>query len=320
LKKHWHILFLLLATQGLQAQHAHTNPDTGTIKDVAGLHRGINAAERQKAVAALLLGSSGGALLVLNEAWYKQYPRTRFQRFSDGKEWLQVDKAGHGWSAYQMGRAAAALWQWAGVPQKKAVLLGSAGSLFFLTVIEWMDGHAQKWGWSWADMAANGGGILLFAGQQLGWKEQRFQLRFSAVPQHYPSGLIQRRTELFGRSMPERILKDYNGQTYWLSANLKSLAPNSRIPAWLNMAAGYGAKGMWGGFSNRAFDPNGYTIFDRTDIARKRQWYLSPDVDFTQIKTNHKGLKTAFFLLNCIKFPAPALELSGKKLKWSWIQ
>ncbi len=311
---------MLFATHGLQAQHADSGLDTSPISEAAWHRQGLNAPKRQKAVAASLLATSGGTILLLNEAWYKQYPRTRFQTFSDGKEWLQVDKLGHGWSAYQMSRATTALWQWAGVPPTKAVLLGSAGSLFFLTVIEWMDGHSQKWGWSWADMAANGGGVLLFAGQQLGWKEQRIQLKFSIAPQRYTPDLNQRRTELFGRSVPERILKDYNGQTYWLSANLKSFVPNGRIPAWLNVAAGYGATGMWGGFANRAFDHDGNITFDRTDIERKRQWYLSPDVDLTKIKTTRKGVKTALFLFNCIKFPAPALQLSGKKIKWQWVR
>ena len=52
----------------------------------------------------------------------------------------------------------------------------------------------------------------------------------------------------------ERMLKDYNGQTYWLSANLKSFFQGSNIPAWLNVAVGYGADGMFGGFENKWID------------------------------------------------------------------
>jgi hypothetical protein len=51
------------------------------------------------------------------------------------------------------------------------------------------------------------------------------------------------------------------------------------------------------------------------DISRNRQWYLSPDIDFTRIKTKHKFLKAAFSALNVLKFPAPALEFSKGRLK-----
>lgn len=276
--------------------------------------------KRTNAVAFSLLSASGGTLLLLNRAWYQHYARTGLHTFNDSREWLQVDKTGHAWSAYQMGRNTAALWQWAGVNEKKSVLLGSSGSLLFLTVIELMDGYSQKWGWSWADMAANGSGVALFVAQQLAWKDQRIGLKFSAAPQRISPHLEQRRSELFGSSVPEQVLKDYNNQTYWLSINPKSFMPRSGLPKWLNMAVGYGAGGMWGGFANRAFDPGGNLIFDRTDIKRSRQWYLSPDVDLTRIETNRKGIKTLLFLLNCVKLPALAVELSDKKLKMKWIQ
>ncbi len=72
---------------------------------------------------------------------------------------------------------------------------------------------------------------------------------------------------------------------------------------------------MFGGFENRAIDKGGNVTFDRRDIARQRQWYIAPDIDFTKIQTGSKGLKIAFSVLNLIKMPAPALELSGGKLK-----
>ena len=43
------------------------------------------------------------------------------------------------------------------------------------------------------------------------------------------------------------MLKDYNAQTYWFSANLKSFFPEIKFTAWLNVAVGYGAEGMFGG-------------------------------------------------------------------------
>lgn len=271
-------------------------------------------------VGAVSATTFAGSLMLLNKAWYKHYHRSSFHQFNDSREWLQVDKGGHTWAAYQVARSDAALWQWAGVASQKAVLLGSTSSLAYLTIIEWLDGHSQKWGWSWSDMAANTGGTLLFAAQQLGWGKQRIQIKFSVVPQRYTPELQQRANDLFGRSFPERILKDYNAQTYWLSGNLSSFFPGSHLPFWLNAAVGYGATGLFGGFANRAVDKEGNPLFDRRDIARSRQWYFAPDIDFTRIRTNRKGVRTLLFALNCLKFPTPALEFRNGKLKGRWVQ
>jgi hypothetical protein len=108
------------------------------------------------------------------------------------------------------------------------------------------------------------------------------------------------------------MLKDYNAQTYWLSANLKSFFPKSRLPAWLNISLGYGADGMFGGFQNKWIDVDSAVVVDRTDIPRVRQFYLAPDIDFTKIKTNKKWLRTVFFCLNAFKFPAPTLMIDSK--------
>jgi hypothetical protein len=42
--------------------------------------------------------------------------------------------------------------------------------------------------------------------------------------------LNERSDELFGSSWIERMLKDYNGQTYWLSANLNHFSKDQIYP------------------------------------------------------------------------------------------
>ena len=126
--------------------------------------------------------------------------------------------------------------------------------------------------------------------------------------------LNNRSDELFGESLPERMLKDYNGQTYWLSANLPSFFKNSRMPPWLNIAVGYGATGMFGGTENIWEDPETGAMIDRSDIERRRQFYLAPDIDFTRIKTHKKWVRSLFYALNAFKLPAPTLMLSKGKL------
>lgn len=224
-----------------------------------------------------------------------------------------MDKLGHGWTAYNTGRLSAAMWKWAGLSDKKATWIGGLSGATYLTVIEFLDGHSAEWGWSWADMAANIFGSGLFIGQQLLWQDQRIQYKFSFHRKNYKESSLENRSDdLFGNSWYERMLKDYNAQTYWLSANLKSFFPKSNLPPWLNIAIGYGADGMFGGFQNLASDANGNITFDRRDIPRIRQFYLAPDIDFTKIKTNSKFLKTVFSALNAFKCPAPALLLDSK--------
>jgi uncharacterized protein YfiM (DUF2279 family) len=279
----------------------------------------INLTDKQKRNRTILISGVnvagyGGSLIAFSSAWYKDFPKSKFHTFNDSKEWQQVDKVGHAWAAYNTGKASSAMWQWTGMSNKKATLLGGISGAAYLTVIEFLDGRSSQWGWSWADIAANLTGSGLFISQQLAWQEQRIQFKFSFHKKNYGEEQLTKRADnLYGTSWYERMLKDYNGQTYWLSANIKSFFPDTKLPAWLNVAAGYGADGMFGGFSNQWTEtPYSSFLIDRSDIKRVRQFYLAPDIDFTKIKTNKKWLRTAFHFLNAFKMPAPALMLDTK--------
>ena len=285
-------------------------------------HPGVPDAEakpnknRQLLIGGLNIAGYGTSIIIFNNTWYKDYPKTSFHTFNDSKEWQQMDKAGHGWAAYNSARASTAMWRWTGMEEKKATWIGGLSSTVYLTVIEILDAHSAKWGWSWADMGANVFGSGLFISQQLGWEEQRIQFKFSFHRKNYSDPMLNERSDdLFGNSWTERMLKDYNGQTYWLSANLRSFFPGSNLPAWLNVAVGYGSEGMFGGFENKWTDGDPGFPVDRTDIKRYRQWYIAPDIKFSNIETKKKGLRVLFHVLDAFKFPAPSLELSNGKVK-----
>ena len=269
---------------------------------------------RQIFIGAVNVVGYGGSLIILSNTWYKNYPHTSFHTFNDAGEWLQVDKFGHGWTAYNTGRVSAGMWRWAGLSQKQSAIIGGLSGAVYLTVIEFLDAHSAQWGWSWGDITANIVGSGLFITQELLWKEQRIQYKFSFHHKDYgDSALNKRADDLFGESWYERMLKDYNAQTYWFSANLRSFFPGSDLPKWLNVSVGYGADGMLGGFENKWIDDDsGGVPVDRTDIPRIRQFYLAPDIDFTKIKTNKKWLRTIFFCLNAFKCPAPTLMVDSK--------
>jgi Predicted periplasmic lipoprotein (DUF2279) len=268
--------------------------------------------QRQFLITGANVAVYGGSLIALNNAWYKDYKKTSFHTFNDSKEWLQMDKIGHAWGAYTGARGSTGLWTWTGLPHQKAVWLGGLSSFAYLTTIEFFDAYSAKWGWSWSDIGANIIGSGLFMGQEFLWKEQRIQFKFSFHTNSYrDQQLRQRADDLFGKPWYERMLKDYNAQTYWLSGNIKSFFPESNWPVWLNAAVGYGADGMFGGFENKWQADVGDAV-TRDDIPRKRQFYLAPDFDFTKIKTKSKLLKTTFTFLNAFKFPTPALMIDSK--------
>jgi uncharacterized protein YfiM (DUF2279 family) len=268
--------------------------------------------QRPWLIGGIHVAAYGSSLIALNNTWYKDYAKQSFHTFNDSREWLQVDKTGHAWSTYNLARASTSLWRWSGMDYKKSALIGGLSSMGYLTVIEFMDAHSAKWGWSWSDVVANVFGTGLYMSQELGWKEQRVQLKFSFHQNSYgDEELHARANDLFGKSPLERMLKDYNAQTYWLSINPWSFNKNSQFPRWLNIAVGYGAAGMFGGFENKWTDNIGNEIV-RTDQVRKRQFYLSPDIDFTKIPVRGKFWRTTFSILNAFKFPAPALMLDSK--------
>ncbi|MBD0287780.1 MAG: DUF2279 domain-containing protein [Flavisolibacter sp.] len=316
--KKWFIILVLTAINFVPARAQQLSEEekreiilTSPLPDkFRNLHK-----ERLWLVGGTFVGGTTVSLLLLNNAWYKNYERTSFHTFNDFHEWKQMDKAGHAFSAFITSHIIADLWQWTGLPKEKAVWISSISSFGYMTAIEFLDAHSAKWGWSWSDVGANFMGTAIFATQEHYWKEQRIQLKFSTHNRHYDASLKKRAHDLFGSDLPSRILKDYNGQTYWASFNLNSFLPDTKWPSWLNIALGYGAEGMFGGFENIAFDKNGSRTFYRPDIKRYRQWYIAPDIALSRIKTRNKFLKSTFAVLNILKIPAPAIEWSNGKIR-----
>ena len=253
---------------------------------------------------------AAGALVGLNQLWYADYPQSNFHFINDNSEWLQMDKLGHSFSSYHLGRFGAEMLQWSGASKKNQLIYGAGLGFAFLTAVEVLDGYSSEWGASTGDVIANASGTALYISQELLWKEQRITPKFS----FHTTQFAAYRPDVLGRSLSEQILKDYNGQTYWLSTNLYSFSKGSKIPKWLNLAIGYGANGMVSG--NTENNPQNST----QKVERFRQFYLSFDVDLTKIETKSHFLKTIFSVFNTIKIPAPTFEYSANEgLKGYWL-
>ncbi|NDP27895.1 MAG: DUF2279 domain-containing protein [Flavobacterium sp.] len=246
---------------------------------------------------------ASGALIGLNQLWYADYPKSSFHFINDNADWMQMDKMGHLYSSYHIGRLGAEALNWSGSSKKNQLIYGASLGFVFLTAVEVMDGFSEEWGASMGDVVANASGTALYVSQELLWKEQRITPKFSFHTTQYPNF----RPDLLGSSTSEQILKDYNGQTYWFSANLYSFSKKSQFPKWLNVAVGYGAEGMIG--KNDIKNNLNFLI----KPEKYRQFYLSLDLDLTKITTKSHFLKTVFSVLNTVKIPAPTLEYSPQK-------
>jgi hypothetical protein len=293
LKKLLSILFLLFFFHGFSQSGLES-----FLKPSDSLNK-----KRLKTVVISESAIAAATLVGLSSIWYSDYSKTNFRLCNDNDQWLQMDKVGHVYSSYQLGRFGYDALNWAGVRKKDKLLYGATLGFAFLTAVEVFDGYSSEWGFSLGDVAANAGGTVLFVSQELLWNEQRIIPKFSFHTTPYASA----RPNVLGSNLPEQILKDYNGQTYWLSFNLHSFFKGSKIPKWANVAIGYGAEGLVTGkdeLVNTIFFPQ---------QERIRQFYLSLDVDLTKIPTKSPILKTVFSIFNTIKIPAPTFEVSGSQ-------
>lgn len=295
-------ILLLLAVQSSWAQ---SDPSTFKIyRDTLYKGRAIGLGA---GTAALWVGSVVG----LNELWYAHEPRSKFHTFDDSREWMQMDKAGHFFASYAIGYYYTDFMRWAGFNRKTSIWTGGFMGSFYLAGIEVLDGFSGAWGFSLSDFTVNTCGSFAFIIQELAWNEQRITPKISYHPTHY----AQYRPNLLGDSFGSRIMKDYNGQTFWVSTNIHSfLKEESRFPRWINVAIGFGADGMIGGDENPEFDSDGNQL---PNLIRHRQFYVSLDVDLTKIRTKKKWLRSIFKAVNLIKLPFPTLEFNSiEKVKF----
>ena len=279
------LCFLSLKTQAqYQAFAGIDNFDSTLTKSQQRIRLGITLGAESGVAAAGLTG--------LYFAWYRGYNTGKFHFFNDIHEWCGMDKFGHAFSTCYIGSLAYKTARWSGMNKGNALVYGTVLPWSFMLGIEILDGFSDGWGFSAFDVMANTVGSAVFLTQQILWNEQRFSLKYSYFPSPYP----KQNPGLLGANFAERMLKDYNGQTYWLSCNLNSFIKSKRFPNWINVCVGYSANGM----INAENNPNAYS-----------QFYLSLDVDLTKIPTKSKFLKSLFTVLNCFKAPFLALEVNN---------
>lgn len=279
-------MFIVVFTSGFTTQGQH---DTTAL----------NRKRLNTLVIAAGVGYTAG-LATLNHVWYKNNERQSFHFFNDNAEWKQVDKVGHLFSSFQLSDLASRALKYTGVPTKRANIIGAVSGFLLTLPIEVFDGFSEGYGASPGDIIADVAGPAIFLGQHLLWDEIRIQPKFS----FHRTGYAPKSPDLLGDNLLSELVKDYNGQTYWLSVDVDKFAT---FPKWLNVAVGYGAQDM---VRSRDYQ-NEYAGF-----SPYRQYYLAVDLDLSAIKTRSRLLKSVLYVLNTVRLPAPALEVSDRGAKF----
>jgi hypothetical protein len=257
----------------------------------------------RKGLTHAVLGSSAvGSLVALNQVWYAPYSTEEFHLFNDSKQWMQMDKLGHTFTGYLITNELNRVHSWAA--GKRQPWVGAVYAMSYLSALELMDGFSSGWGFSGADMLANGLGVGLAFSQDFFFKRQIIIPKFSFSRTSYAAV----RPEILGSTYTEQLLKDYNGQTYWVSLPVATVLKLPKRFHWICISLGYGcdaklvgSQDTWNGFNAR------------------RQVYLSLDIDCSSLAPRHPKLNKVLTHLNWIKVPFPTLEFSSDKTRFHWI-
>lgn len=280
----------------------HSRAQTSFFEHADSLHRG-----RIIGISTTVGTVWAGSMIGLWQFWYKDAQSATWHSFDDSGNWLQMDKVGHFYTAYKLNQLNTDFFAWTGMKDRKALWIGSGISFGYQATLEVLDARTVEWGFSWTDLAANTAGTLSYLGQQLAWNEERIIPKFSYAPTPY----AKIRPEVLGSSFIESVLKDYNGQTYWLSTSPGTFGSN-KFPKWLCFSVGYSANAKLVG------DEETYTDLSGTTYHSSRELLFSLDIDFSRIPVKRPWAKVLIKQLNYLKIPFPALLIRDGRLMGSW--
>jgi hypothetical protein len=237
---------------------------------------------------------AAGIILHINQsaAWWDG-KGTSFYFRDDWDEVHFADKFGHFMGGYFISYVAREALVFSGFNWDRSIFLGSLFGLLAQTYVEFKDGYAEDTGFSASDFAADVFGVTYFYFQHYIPVLQNFSPKW----QYTPPGIIGVQPQ----ASTQTFLDNYNSTTAWISVHVRNLIwgdQDSFWPKWLNIGFGYGVNGYC--------TPN---ISSRFVIG----------IDYNLVELLPDGFPFWNWLkqsLNCIKFPAPAIEFSNQGIKF----
>ncbi|MES2389929.1 MAG: DUF2279 domain-containing protein [Bacteroidota bacterium] len=252
-------------------------------------------------------------MLIMNKMWYATDTARTWHWFNDNAEWLQMDKAGHFFTVFTTSRIVMHALKNLGLTPLRAAAFASMASFLSMSPVEYFDGFEPAYGASKGDIIANASGALALFLQIRIWGRVVIAPKFS----FWQSGFAPLRPEVLGNSFAREMLKDYNGQTYWLNIPLNRLMPPAArlFPEWLNLSVGQSAENMVYGreFQNLAHGFHPY-----------RQILLSVNIGLTKTplwkKHGHRlPFRAVAYWFEVVQMPFPALEVGQNGLRLHWL-
>ncbi|MBS1949981.1 MAG: hypothetical protein OJF59_002374 [Cytophagales bacterium] len=246
-------------------------------------------------------------LVWLSSAWHGRF--ISFHFFDDLFEWEYLDKLGHFFASFHLGLY---FYRVFGNPED---LNSSAhkkwmcfSGFMLLLPIEILDGFAENYGASPADLCANGLGSLLC------YLHVSYKISAALAPKFsfHQTAYSLIRPDLLGSTFAQQIIKDYNGQTYWASVDINKLTGKKIFPGWLVISVGYGAEGLLGGHDNVWPDASGKVV-DYSHTARTKRIFISVDILAHELMRKNNIFNYLFRPFVILKFPAPALEFNVER-------
>lgn len=209
--------------------------------------------------------------------------------------WLEMDKIGHFYANNQLNRLSAEVFEWTGVTRRSALWIGFLSTTAFYTAVEVTDGRFERWGFSVPDYVYNVAGAGYPVAQEY-WKPLR---HFNFKISYWPSKFYREETvddPGFESYEPyDFVIEDYDGMTFWLSADLDWMLPGSAKPYWpdwLNLALGYTA----------------FNLPQSNHGIKERRWLIGLDYNTNLLPGDSRLMNTFRGFLSGLHLPAPAIE------------
>lgn len=266
--------------------------------DSTEVSTGINTT-RMVIVGGGLAATIVGLHIYQANAWWKD-DRGPFHFQEDINYYRGIDKFGHCFGTFMSSYVFDNALHWAGMEQRASALSGAALGLLWETYIEVEDGYATQWGFSPSDFYADAAGASLYAAHAFFPALKNYTLKWS----YYPSPVVLGKQEGVIPGQKKIIVDDYEGQAYWIVANLKGVLGEDlgrNVPDWLGLAIGYGARNLNEKDSLGNFDTS----------PQKSEFYIALDYDLGKLigKTDIPFVDFLINTSNYIHWPQPALRV-----------
>ncbi|MBI2620472.1 MAG: DUF2279 domain-containing protein [Ignavibacteriales bacterium] len=246
-------------------------------------------------------GAAVGSYLYVKDVWWAE-SRSGFQFERTAERYaLHLDKASHFWGAIGEADFFAGGFEWTGFDDRRARIYGALMSNVISLSVEMTDAFAVEHGFSIKDYLAGA----------LGAWYPYLQLEIPALQNvyfkwsywnHVPR-YFEKKDQLIEQNPTRSFLDNYGNQTYWVTVNARSIAPQSwktSIPPWLGLTVGA-----------RAGDV--VDVIQKDKQFKEFQLYFSIDVDVPQLLPEEGpfwAVLRRFF--SHIHFPAPAIRLTPR--------